>query len=66
MHLVEFVRLERVATDSWITLRLPYAMDMGTSEVDDYVAGTLPGWELVCGSDNPDGTEFVASDDAGT
>jgi len=53
MH-VQFVRLERAATDSWITLELPSRKDFG-DELDSFLAQSMPGWEVVSGCmENPD------------
>jgi len=42
LYQVKFLRLECVATDSWITFELSYAMDFG-NEVDKFLAHMMPG-----------------------
>lgn len=49
----DYVRLERVCSDSWITYRLPYGMT--GEQIDEYIERAMPGWEYVCASiGNPD------------
>ena len=48
-----YMRIWRESTDSWMTFRLPHAMDFETACM--YMAEAMPDWELVNGSlENPD------------
>lgn len=56
---INYVRLQRTKTDSWITYRLPKPMlwkDEETYEaLMDFLVLNMPGWELISGSiNNPD------------
>lgn len=45
---VNWLRLERPSTGSWLTYRLDSPMEFG--DTDRYVQKMLPGWEVVSGS----------------
>ena len=50
---LEFVRMDRESTGSFITLRLP--MKMNSRQVDEWVAQGMRGWELIQTTEfNPD------------
>lgn len=44
---VRYLRMERAATDSWITFVLPQSMDF--NEACDFAENLMPGWEAVSG-----------------
>lgn len=50
---IEYVRLQRVSTGSWMTFRLPRVMHIEDSYL--WIHDKLPGWEFVSGCPvNPD------------
>jgi hypothetical protein len=50
---INYVRIERPATESWITYILP--RPMGWHEAIYYIEADMPGWEVVSGCHlNPD------------
>lgn len=50
---IEYVRLERASTGSWMTFRLPKMMHLEDSYL--WIHDNLPGWEFVQGCVvNPD------------
>ncbi len=64
---INYVRLERAGTDSWITFHLCEPMlwqDEETYEkLINHLAFVMPGWELVSASmDNPDDEEWQNND----
>ena len=59
MSPVNFLRLERPSTDSWITYHLPEPMLWQDEEsykaLMDFLVLSMPGWDLVSGAaQNPD------------
>lgn len=62
MQKINYCRLERESTDSWITYHLPQPMAWNSEDTYFALIGLLarlmPGWELVSASkDNPDDEE---------
>jgi hypothetical protein len=52
---LQYIRLERPSTDSWMTYRLPWPMPFTGDEIDGWMEKHLPGWEVVSGCrHNPD------------
>jgi len=64
---INYVRLERESTDSWITWHLPKPMrweDEETYEaLIEFLRVTMPGWDLVSACvENPDDEEVQANE----
>jgi hypothetical protein len=64
---INYVRLERELTDSWITFRLWEPMRWDSAETYEalmtHLAFVMPGWELVSACEyNPDDIELQAND----
>lgn len=54
LPVINFVRLNRISSDSWMTYELPYPMKFDR-HLDRWFAHTMPGWEVVSGCKyNPD------------
>ena len=54
MKMINYIRVQRLATDSYVTIHLPYPMK-DLDEVEQYLSHELPGWECVMGCySNPD------------
>ena len=55
MSLVQFIRLERKSTGSWITFRLPQEMPIRYAAV--FINDQMPGWEIISAcEENTDGS----------
>ena len=58
---MNYVRLERELTESWITFRL--AEPLQWEKLVDHLAFAMPGWELVSACEhNPDDEEIQANE----